>query len=99
MTINKTAEGSKLTLTLMGRLDTMTAPRLEEVVRKELDGMTEVVMDFEKLDHLSSVGLRVILAAKKIVKKQGDMVILHVNEIIMEVFDVTGFSGILSIQG
>lgn len=98
MTINKNAEGSKLTLTLEGRLDTTTAPQLEAVVKSDLAGMTEVIMDFEKLDYLSSAGLRVILAAQKIMNKQGSMVISHVNETIMEVFEVTGFSDILTIK-
>ncbi len=98
MTINKTTEGSKLTLVLEGRLDTTTAPELEAVVKSDLEGMTQVVMDFEKLDYLSSAGLRVILAAQKIMNKQGSMVICHVNETIMEVFEVTGFSDILTIK-
>ena len=98
MTINKKTEGSKLTLVLEGRLDTTTAPELEAVVKSDLAGMTEVVMDFEKLDYLSSAGLRVILAAQKTMNKQGSMVICHVNETIMEVFEVTGFSDILTIK-
>lgn len=98
MTINKTTEGNKLTLVLEGRLDTTTAPQLEAVVKSDLTGMSEVTLDFEKLEYLSSAGLRVILAAQKIMNKQGSMVICHVNETIMEVFEVTGFSDILTIK-
>lgn len=98
MTINKEKEGSKLTLKLEGRLDTTTAPQLEAITKAELDGVTELVMDYEKLDYLSSAGLRVILAAQKQMNKQGCMVIRHVNETIMEVFEVTGFVDILTIE-
>ena len=96
MTIDKTREGGKLTLTLEGRLDTTTAPQLEAEV-KHLDGVTELVLDFEKLEYLSSAGLRVILAAQKTMNRQGTMVIRQVNETIMEVFEVTGFVDILTI--
>ncbi|MCI6991198.1 MAG: STAS domain-containing protein [Clostridiales bacterium] len=96
MTIAKTREGGKLTLTLEGRLDTTTAPQLEAEV-KHLDGVTELVLDFEKLEYLSSAGLRVILAAQKTMNRQGTMVIRQVNETIMEVFEVTGFVDILTI--
>lgn len=96
MTIAKTREGGKLTLTLEGRLDTTTAPQLEAEV-KHLDGVTELVLDFEKLEYLSSAGLRVILAAQKTMNRQGIMVIRQVNETIMEVFEVTGFVDILTI--
>ena len=98
MTISKIIEGSKLTLTLKGRLDTTTAPELEAVVRKETVGMTEVVMDFEQLAYLSSAGLRVILMTQKIMNEQGSLEIWHVNDTIMEVFEVTGFSNLLTIR-
>lgn len=96
MTIAKTREGGKLILALEGRLDTTTAPQLEAEV-KHLDGVTELVLDFEKLEYLSSAGLRVILAAQKTMNRQGTMVIRQVNETIMEVFEVTGFVDILTI--
>lgn len=96
MTIAKTREDGKLTLALEGRLDTTTAPQLEAEA-KRLDGVTELVLDFEKLEYLSSAGLRVILAAQKTMNKQGTMVIRQVNETIMEVFEVTGFVDILTI--
>ncbi len=98
MTINKTAEGKKLTLTLEGRLDTNTAPQLEEVIKSDLAGVEELAFDFKTLDYLSSAGLRVILAAQKQMNRQGAMVIRNVNETIMEVFEVTGFVDILTIE-
>ena len=98
MNITKTIEGAKLTLALEGRLDTTTAPQLEAEVKGALTGVTELVLDFSQLEYLSSAGLRVILAAQKIMNKQGKMVIRHVNETILEVFEVTGFSDILTIE-
>ena len=98
MNITKTKEGANLTLALEGRLDTTTAPRLEEEVKSALEGVTELVLDFSQLEYLSSAGLRVILAAQKIMNKQGKMVIRHVNETIMEVFEITGFIDILTIE-
>ena len=98
MHIEKTSEGTKRTLALEGRLDTTTAPQLEAEVKGALDGVTELTMDFSRLEYLSSAGLRVLLAAQKIMGKQGRMVIRHVNETIMEVFEVTGFSDILTIE-
>ena len=98
MNIVKTSEGTKLTLAVEGRLDTTTAPQLETEIKNSLDGVTELVLDFEKLEYLSSAGLRVILAAQKVMNKQGSMVVLHVNETIQEVFEVTGFVDILTIQ-
>ena len=98
MNITKTIEGAKLTLALEGRLDTTTAPQLEAEVKEALTGVTELALDFSRLEYLSSAGLRVILAAQKIMNKQGKMVIRHVNETILEVFEVTGFSDILTIE-
>ena len=98
MNIVKTNEGTKLILALEGRLDTTTAPQLEAEVKSALTNVTELVLDFSQLEYLSSAGLRVILAAQKIMNKQGKMVIRHVNETIQEVFEVTGFSDILTIE-
>ena len=98
MNIVKTNEGTRLTLALEGRLDTTTAPQLEAEVKGTLAGVTELVLDFSRLEYLSSAGLRVILAAQKIMNKQGEMVVHHVNETIMEVFEVTGFRDILTIE-
>ena len=98
MTIQKTLNGSTLTLALEGRLDTTTAPQLEAELKASLDGITELNLDFEKLEYLSSAGLRVLLAAQKVMNRQGKMVIRHVNETIQEVFEVTGFIDILTIE-
>lgn len=98
MTIEKMKEDGKLTLALEGRLDTTTAPQLEAEVTGSLTGVTELVLDFSRLEYLSSAGLRVILAAQKIMNRQGKMVICHVNATILEVFEVTGFVDILTIQ-
>lgn len=98
MNIIKNKDGSKLTLTLEGRLDTTTAPQLEAELKVSMDGTTELNLDFEKLEYLSSAGLRVLLAAQKVMNKQGKMVIRHVNETIHEVFEVTGFIDILTIE-
>ena len=98
LNINKTLENGKATFSLIGRLDTTTAPQLEKELKDSLDGVTELVLDFEKLDYISSADLRVLLAAQKIMNKQGSMKVAHVNETIMEIFEVTGFSDILTIE-
>lgn len=97
MNIIETSEATKLTFTVEGRLDTVTAPQLEGKIKGALTGVTELVLDFSHLDYLSSAGLRVILAAQKIMNRQGTMVVRHVNETIMEVFEITGFTNILTI--
>lgn len=98
MTINKTPNAGSLTLAIEGRLDTTTAPELEAVVRGELDGVEHLTFDLKNLEYISSAGLRVLLAAQKIMNKQGDMLITGCNEEILEIFDITGFSDILTIQ-
>lgn len=98
MTINKNKNGTTLVIALEGRLDTTTAPDLEKELKSSLDGVTELVMDFEHLDYISSAGLRVLLSAQKLMNKQGSMKVIHVNEMVSEVFEVTGFSDILTIE-
>ena len=98
MTINKKLNGTTLRIALEGRLDTTTAPDLEAEIKQSIAGVTELIMDFEKLDYISSAGLRVLLSAQKVMTKQGSMKIVHVNEMIMEVFEVTGFVDILTIE-
>lgn len=98
MTINKNVNGTECVLTLTGRLDTTTAPQLEAEINATVGGITLLTLDFEGLEYLSSAGLRVILSTQKTMNKQGKMVIKHVNETIMEVFEVTGFVDILTIQ-
>lgn len=98
MTINKSQEGSTLTIELEGRLDTTTAPQLEASIRESIDGIESLVMDLKSLEYISSAGLRVLLAAQKIMNTQGSMVVKNVNETVNEVFEVTGFSDILTIE-
>lgn len=98
MTIKKNLENTTLTLELEGRLDTMTAPNLETELRDSMEGITSLILDMAKLEYVSSAGLRVILGAQKQMKKQGEMVIRHVNNTVMEVFEVTGFVDILTIE-
>ena len=97
MTINKEVNGSKLNMALVGRLDTTTSPELEEELKTSLDDIQELVFDFAQLEYISSAGLRVLLVAQKIMNKQGSMKVCNVNEMIMEVFEVTGFVDILTI--
>ncbi len=98
MTINKKQDGDNLTIALVGRLDTTTSPQLENDLRGSLDGVKELVFDLADLDYVSSAGLRVLLSAQKVMNKQGSMVIRNVKPDIMEIFDVTGFVDILTIE-
>ncbi len=98
MKIDKTTSGSELTIALEGRLDTATAPQLEGEVNN-LGGVTKLVIDMEKLVYVSSAGLRVLLKAQKTMAKQGGMVIRHVSQDIRDIFEVTGFDEILTIEG
>jgi anti-sigma B factor antagonist len=97
MNIAKTKNETALTLALEGRLDTVTAPELEATLKSELEGVTELVFDLEKLDYISSAGLRVLLSAQKTMNRQGSMKVLHANETILEIFEITGFSDILTL--
>ena len=96
MTINKNSEGSKLTVAVEGRLDKTTAPQLEEEFKNSLEGVEDLVLDFSKLDYISSAGLRVLLSAQKQMNKVGKMTLTGVSPEIMEIFEVTGFSDILT---
>ena len=98
MTIKKTQNGGELTVALEGRLDTTTAPQLEAELKNSLDGINTLVLDFEKLDYISSAGLRVLLSAHTQMAKRDGMKVVHVNETVSEVFDVTGFGDILDIE-
>ncbi|MEM1483447.1 STAS domain-containing protein [Oscillospiraceae bacterium PP1C4] len=98
MTINKTLNATELTVALTGRLDTTTAPHLEAELKTALTGMDSLVLDFAELEYISSAGLRVLLSAQKVMNKQGKMVVRHVNETILEVFEVTGFTDILTLE-
>lgn len=98
LNITKTMDGSALTMVLEGRLDTTTAPQLESELKAALDQADTLVLDFEKLEYISSAGLRVLLSAQKVMAKKGGMTIRHVNDVIMEIFEVTGFIDILNIE-
>ncbi len=98
MTIEKNLNGTELTVTIAGRLDTTTAPQLEAEFKQNIDGVEKLVLDFAGLEYLSSAGLRVLLQAQKTMNKQGEMIIKNVNETINEIFEVTGFIDILTIE-
>ncbi len=98
MNIIKNTEGKTLNIALEGRLDTTTAPQLEAELKQSIADNTELNLDFAKLEYISSAGLRVLLAAQKVMNKQGKMVIRNVNDVISEVFEVTGFADILTIE-
>ena len=98
MTINKTKDGDKLTLALEGRLDTTTAPDLEKVIKEETGDVNNLHFEMDKLEYISSAGLRVLLSAQKLMNKKGEMLITGCSDDIMEIFDLTGFTDILSIE-
>ena len=98
MKIEKHSEGETLTISLEGRLDTVTAPELESELKSSLSNVKSLIFDLKNLDYISSAGLRVLLSAQKTMKKQGDMVVTGSNEDLMEIFEVTGFVDILNIQ-
>jgi anti-sigma B factor antagonist len=98
MQINYNKEAEKLTVALDGRLDTVTAPEFEKKIGELLNGVSELVIDMTKVEYVSSAGLRVILKAQKVMFNQGKMKLIGVNETVMEVFEITGFSNILKIE-
>ena len=98
MTVNQIPEGKKLTIVISGRLDTNSSPKLEAVLRQSVSGVTELVFDFSGVEYLSSAGLRVLLAAQKVMNRQGSMKLIGVSADVMEVFEITGFSDILRIE-
>ncbi len=98
MTIEKKVNGNALEIALEGRLDTMTAPELEAELNQSLDSVDSLTLDFSKLEYISSAGLRVLLSAHKVMSAKGGMKVTNVNEIVQEVFEVTGFADILNIE-
>ncbi|MBQ1536667.1 MAG: STAS domain-containing protein [Ruminococcus sp.] len=98
MTINKEAKGSKLTMAIEGRVDTTTAPELDNQLKESIEGVTDLILDFTKVEYVSSAGLRVLLSAQKTMNKQGQMKLIGVSDDIKEIFDITGFSEILSFE-
>lgn len=97
MTINKTKNGNALTIAIEGRVDTVTAPELEKSIKESIDSVESIVLDFAKVEYISSAGLRVLLSTHKSMMKKGGMKIVNAGEDIMEIFEVTGFSDILTI--
>ena len=98
MTITKKQNGTTLEIALEGRLDTMTAPELEAELNQSLGSVDSLTLDFSKLEYISSAGLRVLLSAHKVMSAKGGMKVTNVNEIVQEVFEVTGFADILNIE-
>ncbi|MBO4692766.1 MAG: STAS domain-containing protein [Clostridia bacterium] len=98
MTIDKINNGTELTIKLSGRLDTSTAPELENTLKESLDSITALTFDFSDLEYVSSAGLRVLLSAQKTMNTQGSMRLTNVSDLIMEIFEVTGFCDILTIE-
>ncbi len=97
MTVTKTNESNKLTVAIEGRIDTTTAPQLEAEIG-ELEGVNELVLDFAGVEYISSAGLRVVLKTQKIMNVNGEMKLINVNGDVMDVFDITGFVDILTIE-
>ena len=98
LNINMIPDGAALTVALEGRLDPSSSSRLEAELRGALDGVRELTLDLAGLEYISSAGLRVFLSADKIMKRQGKMTVRNVNEVVHEIFEVTGVSGILRIE-
>ena len=98
MKVTLDKNGSTLKVSVSGRLDTTTAPELEKALGSQLEGIESLTLDFGDLAYISSAGLRVLLALQKTMNRQGQMVVTHVNDNIMEVFDVTGFLDVLTIR-
>ena len=98
MEINKNLNGDALELKVIGRLDTTTAPALEAEIKNSIEGLKSLVFNLEGLEYISSAGLRVLLSAQKSMNKQGAMKLVNVNEVVMEVFEITGFVDVLTIE-
>ena len=98
MKINKELKDGNLTLSIEGEINSYTAPELEEIIKNDLNGVKSLVFDFKGVEYLSSAGLRVLLVAQKVMNKQGKMSLRNVNQSVMEVFEITGFSNILDIE-
>lgn len=98
MTIEKITNGSELTIKVGGRLDTVTAPELEKEIKDSVAGIETLVLDLVALEYISSAGLRVILTSQKIMNKQGSMIVKNANETVTEIFEITGFCDVLTIE-
>ena len=97
MTVTTNLDGTKLTIAVEGKLGTTSAPELENALKNNINGVTELVFDFDKLDYMASAGLRVLLASAKVMKKQGTMKIINVTEPVMEVFTFTGMADVMDV--
>lgn len=98
MKIEKKQESTTLIIALEGKLDTVTSPELASCVQESIEGIKTLIFDFANLEYISSAGLRVLLSAQKAMNKQGQMVVKNVSETVGEVFEITGFSDILTIE-
>ena len=98
LNINTNKDGNTLRIILEGRLDTITAPSLENELNESLSGVEELIFDLKDLQYISSAGLRVLLTAQKVMNRQGSMVVTNASDDVKEIFDVTGFSDILTIE-
>ena len=98
MTVTTNLEGTRLTVTVEGKLGTTSAPELEKALKNNISGVTELIFDLEKVEYLASAGLRVLLSSAKVMKKQGSMKIIHVTEPVMEVFTFTGLADTMDIE-
>lgn len=98
MNIQKIKVDCQLTVIVEGRLDTITSPQLEQELQESLPGITDLILDLDKLEYISSAGLRVLLAAQKVMNQQGKLVVNNVHNEVKEFFDMTGFSDFLTIQ-
>ena len=98
MNINKVLEGTKLELEITGRLDTITAPELDAEIKQNMDAIDCLVLNFKGVEYISSAGLRVLLSTQKSMSKKGKMIIKEVNDTVMEIFNITGFVDILTIE-
>lgn len=98
MTINTKKDGNEMTIAISGRLDTSTAPKLEAAIKDDIGGIRNLIIDVKDLDYISSAGLRVLLSTQKKMNQQGKMKVVNVNETVMEIFEITGFTDILTID-
>ncbi len=98
MTVTKKLEGTKLTAAFEGRLDTNTTPQAEQELTGSLDNVKELILDFKQLDYISSAGLRLLLMLQKKMNNQGSMTIINANDMVKEIFEVTGFSDVLNVK-
>jgi anti-sigma B factor antagonist len=96
ITVNK--NGSELTISPVGRIDTSTAPQLKQTVDENISGVTDLTFDFKNLNYLSSAGLRALMSTQKIMKNQGKMKLINVNEDVMDIFDMTGLTDVFTIE-